>query len=93
MSSEQFKRVTEKLQELVKKYDQLKKENERLRGELIPAKERELGFLEQISNLEQKVMVLKAGTGKMDESDRKELDKRIHTYLKEIDKCISMLSE
>ena len=93
MSAEQFKRVSEKLQELVKKYDQLKKENERLKGEVIPAKERELGFLEQISNLEQKVMVLKAGTGKMDESDRKELDKRIHTYLKEIDKCISMLSE
>lgn len=93
MSSEQFKRVTEKLQELVKKYDQLKKENERLRGELIPAKEREMGFLEQISSLEQKIMILKAGTGKMEETDRKELDKRIHTYLKEIDKCISMLSE
>ena len=93
MSSEQFKRVTEKLQELVKKYDQLKKENERLRGELIPAKEREIGFLEQISSLEQKIMVLKAGTGSMEESDRKELDKRIHVYLKEIDKCITMLSE
>jgi hypothetical protein len=93
MSSEQFKRVTEKLNELVKKYDTLKKENERLRGELIPAKEREVVFLEQISNLEQKIMVLKAGTGKLEDADRKELDKRLHTYLKEIDKCISMLSE
>ena len=93
MSSDQFKRVTEKLQELVKKYDQLKKENDRLKGELIPAKEREMEFLEQISSLEQKVMILKAGTGKMEETDRKELDKRIHTYLKEIDKCISMMSE
>lgn len=93
MSSEQFKRVSEKLQDLVKKYDHLRKENERLRGELLPAKEREMGFLEQISNLEQKVMVLRAGTGKMDEGDKKELDKRIHGYLKEIDKCISMLSE
>lgn len=93
MSAEQFARITEKLQELVKKHDQLKKENERLRSELIPAKQREVGFLEQISNLEQKIMVLKAGTGTMDEADRKELDKRIHSYLKEIDKCISMLSE
>ncbi len=93
MSSEQFKRVTSKLQELVKKYDLVKKENERLRAELIPAKEREVGLLEQIASLEQRIMVLKAGTGKMDESDRKELDKRIHTYLKEIDKCISMLSD
>ena len=53
MSSEQLKRITAKLQELVKKYDNLKKENERLRGELLPAKEREVGLLEQIGNLEQ----------------------------------------
>ena len=93
MSSEQLKRITGKLQELVKKYDNLKKENERLKGELMPAKEREMGLLEQIGNLEQKIMVLKAGTGKLDEADKKELDKKLHTYLKEIDKCISMLSE
>jgi len=93
MSSEQLKRVTGKIQELVKKYDSMKKENDRLKGELIPAKEREVGLLEQIGNLEQKIMVLKAGTGKLDEADKKELDKRLHSYLKEIDKCISMLSE
>lgn len=93
MSAEQFKRVTEKLHELVKKHEQLKKENERLRAELLPAKEREVGFLEQIASLEQKIMVLKAGTGTLDEADKKELDKRLHTYLKEIDKCITMLSE
>jgi len=93
MSSEQLKRITDKLQELVKKFDNLKKENERLRGELIPAKEREVGLLEQIDNLEQRIMILKAGTGKLDETEKKELDKKLHTYLKEIDKCISMLSE
>jgi hypothetical protein len=93
MSSEQLKRITVKLQELVKKYDNLKKENERLRGELLPSKEREVSLLEQIGNLEQKIMVLKAGAGKLDDADKKELDKRLHTYLKEIDRCISMLSE
>lgn len=93
MSAEQFKRVTDKLQELVKKHELLKKENERLKSELVPAKEREVRFLEQIASLEQKVMVLKAGTGKLDDADKKELDKRLHVYLKEIDKCISMLSD
>jgi|RhiMetdeSRZDD1v2_1073273.scaffolds.fasta_scaffold35352_4 chromosome segregation ATPase len=93
MSSEQLKRITVKLQELVKKYDNLKKENERLRGELLPSKEREVSLLEQIGNLEQRIMVLKAGAGKLDDADKKELDKRLHTYLKEIDRCISMLSE
>ena len=93
MSAEQFKRVTDKLQELVKKHELLKKENERMKSELIPAKEREVRFLEQIASLEQKVMVLKAGTGKLEDADKKELDKRLHVYLKEIDKCISMLSD
>lgn len=93
MSSEQLKRITGKLQELVKKYEHLKRENEQLRSELMPAKEREAALLEQIGKLEQKIMVLKAGTGNLDEADKKELDKKLHTYLKEIDKCISMLSE
>ena len=59
----------------------------------MPAKEREVGLLEQIGNLEQKIMVLKTGTGQLDEAEKKELDKRLHIYLKEIDRCISMLSE
>lgn len=93
MSSDQLKRITEKLQELVRKYDLVKKENERLKAELVPSKQRELSFMEQISNLEQKVMVLKAGTGRLDDAEKKDLDKKLHTYLKEIDRCISMLSE
>ena len=93
MGSEQLNRITGKLQELVKKYDNLKKENERLKSELLPAKEREVGLLDQIGKLEQKIMVLKTGMGKLDDADKKELDKRLHSYLKEIDKCISMLSE
>ena len=93
MSADQFKRISEKLQELVKRHDALRKENERLRAELVPAKEREVAFLEKIATLEQKVMVLKAGTGNLSEAEKKELDKKIHGYLKEIDRCISMLSE
>jgi cobalamin biosynthesis Mg chelatase CobN len=80
----QLKRINDKLQDLLKKYELLQKENDKLR---------EIGFMEQISILEQKIMVLKTNVGKMDETDRKELDKKLHGYLKEIDRCISMLSE
>jgi hypothetical protein len=93
MNPDQLKSISEKCQELVKRYEQLKKENERLKAELIPAKQREMGFLEQIAGLEQKLIVVKAGTGQLDEAEKKELDKKLHTYLKEIDRCISMLSE
>jgi hypothetical protein len=93
MSADQLKRINEKLQELVKKYESLQKENERLRAELIPAKEREVAFMEQIANLEQKLLVFKASTGRMDEAEKKDLDKKLHTYVKEIDRCISMLGD
>lgn len=93
MSAEQLKRLSDKVQELLKRHDLLKKENDRLRAELLPAKEREIGFMEQIAALEQRVMVLRAGTANLSETDKKELDKKLHTYLKEIDRCISMLGE
>lgn len=91
-SDQQLKRINEKLQQLLKRHEMLQKENEKLRSEIIPSKQREMAFLEQISHLEQQVIVLKTATGKMEESDRKELDKKLNGYLKEIDKCISMLS-
>lgn len=90
---QQLRRIEVKLQDLVKKQDQLIRENEKLRAELLPAKQREMALLEQVAALEQKVLVLKSGTGKMEDADKKELDKKLHGYLKEIDRCISMLSE
>lgn len=93
MSADQLYRITEKLQELVKRYDHLIRENRRLKSELLPAKQREMNFMEQIASLEQKVMVLKSGAGRLDENEKKELDKKLHVYLKEIDKCITMLSD
>jgi hypothetical protein len=90
---EQLKRVGDKLQLLLKRYDTLRLENERLMAELMPAKKREIALLDQIASLEERVMVLKASGGTMNENDKRELDKKLHIYLKEIDKCIVMLSE
>jgi len=92
-SGHQLSRINEKMQDLLRRYEALQKENERLRGELIPAKEREIAFMERIGQLEQKIMILKTSSATMDERDKKELDKKLHGYLKDIDRCISMLSE
>ena len=92
-SGQQLKRISDKLQSVLKKYELLQKENEKLRVEIMPSKQRETSFMEQVAGLEQKIIVLKSGAGKMEEADRKELDKKLHGYLKEIDRCISMLSE
>ena len=92
-TGDQLKRINSKLVDVIKKYEHLQKENERLRIELVPSKQREIGLLEQIAVLEQKIMILKTGSGQMDDADKKDLDKKLHSYLKEIDRCISMLSE
>lgn len=92
-ADEQITRIREKLHELVRRYDQLQKENARLRQEIAPAKQRETEQLERIEALEQQVLVLKTASGTLDEADRKTLDKKLQGYLKEIDRCIAMLSE
>ena len=88
-----IKRINDKLQQLLKNYQQLQKDNER-QGRLIDtlqqAKEKDM---QQINELQEKVGILKAAAGQMNESDKKEFEKNINRYVREIDKCIGMLSE
>ena len=88
-----IKRVSNKLQQLLKQYLFLQKENERLQEsvkELKLAKEQET---EQIARLQQQVSILKTSIGQMTETDKKIFEKQINQYIKEIDKCIGLLSE
>jgi site-specific DNA-adenine methylase len=88
-----IKRINDKLQQLLKNYQLLQKENSR-QAELIRSLQQEkLKDEEIISELRQKVMVLKAVTGKMNEADKKAFEKNISRYIREIDKCIGILSE
>lgn len=85
--------VNEKLQLLLKKYVALKKENGNLKGELDLLKEKEVEYKFALHELDQKVSVLKAASGEMAAGDKKEFEKRISQHIKEIDKCIGLLSE
>ncbi|MFM6925097.1 MAG: hypothetical protein ACKOU7_06310 [Ferruginibacter sp.] len=88
-----IKRINEKLQQLLKNYQLLQKENARqseLITQLKAAKEKDN---EQITTLHEKISILKAATGKMTEADKKEFEKNIKQYIREIDKCIGILSE
>ena len=90
---QQFTTLNEKLQQLLKQYSRLQKENDRLKEELQQSKNREAGTLERVDELQQQISILKLATGDMNERDRKEFDKKINSYIKEIDKCISFLSQ
>lgn len=90
---QQFTTLNEKLQQLLKQYSRLQKENERLKEELQQAKERETAIQTSVEELQQQISILKLGSGEMNEKDKKEFEKKINSYIREIDKCISFLSQ
>ena len=91
--SENIKRINGKLQQLLKQYQLLQKENGQLTNELKELKISRENDLNRIIQLEQQVGILKSAAGKMDETDKKLFEKHINQYIKEIDKCIGLLSE
>lgn len=90
---QQVKRVQDKLQQMLKQSAAVQKEKEKLEKELEKIKDQNTQYLQTINKLKEKVGILKAGNGDMNELDKKEFEKRINNYIKEIDRCIALLSE
>jgi chromosome segregation ATPase len=90
---EQIKRIYDKLQQLLKQHASLQKENQLLREELESAQKQVAQYQETAEALKQQVSILQLGNGQMGEEDKKEFEKKLNTYIKEIDRCIAMLSE
>ena len=90
---QQFTTLNEKLQQLLKQYARLQKENDRLKDELQQSKSRETETLDKVDELQQQIGILKLASGEMNERDKKEFEKKINGYIREIDKCISFLSQ
>ena len=90
---EHIKRVTNKLQHLLKQYQLLQKEHEKLKDALKEVQQVKETEAEKISQLQLQVNILKTSVGQMTEADKKVFEKQINQYVKEIDKCISLLSE
>lgn len=88
-----IKRIQEKLQHLLRRYHDLQKENIQLKKELETSVKQSSQHQQTIETLRQQVEVLKITSGNWDERDKKEFEKRINQYIKEIDKCIALLSE
>lgn len=85
--------VNNKLQQLLKQYDQLLKENEK-QQQLIQSLQKEQDTTkEQLETLQQQNLVLKASVTDMAPAEKKELEQKLNQYIKNIDKCISLLSQ
>lgn len=88
-----WKRIQDKLQQVLQQYQVLQKDNDRLTKEVKELKARDVVQAKKIGELENKIAALKTATGQLDEADKKDLDKRLHQYIREIDRCIAMLSQ
>ena len=88
-----IKRVNNKIQQLLKQYQSLQKVNSQLTAELNSLKESHENDLFRIAQLQQQVGILKSATGQMTESEKKAFEKIINQYIRELDKCIGLLSE
>ena len=87
-----IKQLNIKLQLLLKKYALLSQENEQQKKTIISLQESEKNKKEQLDALQQQQLILKALLDKMDEKEKKELEQKINGYVRNIDKCISLLS-
>ena len=89
---EHINSINSKLQQLLKKYAALRKENANLNNELDERRTNEKHFLDKIDTLEMQAGMLKASSGKMNERDKHDFEKRINQYIKDLEKCITMLN-
>lgn len=85
--------IQAKLQQLLKQYELLKKENSKCQEQLKTMQEYELQQREKMEELVQQNLLLKASVTNMDGADKKALEQKIQHYIKNIDKCISLLSK
>ena len=92
-SETQLKRVHEKIMLLLKQYQGLQKENEKLKEELNKMQIRSETHSRDSEKYRQQTEVLKLTGRGMEESDKKILEKRLSKYVREIDKCIALLQE
>ncbi len=86
--NEQIKIFQEKLVILLKKFSVYQKENSMLKNDLAQCKKKLDEKEAQIESLQQKVDILQLNTATMDDAARKALNKRIQSYIDDIEKCI-----
>jgi chromosome segregation ATPase len=90
---DQLRRINEKLQHLLRQRDLLLKENGKLKEEIKTWKEQHSAQTIRLEQLQQQVEILKASKGEMNEAEKKALDRRLGQYVREIDRCITLLGE
>lgn len=90
---DQFNLLNEKLQLLLKQHARVQRENQRLKEELEATQNREAEARSSCERLQDQISILKMSSGQLTEPDKKEFEKKLNQYLKEVDKCIAFLGQ
>ena len=85
--------IQAKLQDLLKKHATLQKQVLQQQELIATLKLKEDDQQKKIRLLEEQQYILKSAAGKLNETDKKAFEQTIGKYLREIDKCIALLSE
>jgi chromosome segregation ATPase len=91
-SEQPILRLQEKLQQLVRQQAQLRKDNTSLQQQLARAQEERAALAAQVQELQQVVSLMKVAAGNMNDKDKKEFEKQVNGFIRQIDKCIAYLS-
>ena len=90
---EQIRRIHHKLQEHLKQHAAAQKELEKQQKAIAALREQQQTNEEEIRLLQEQNHILKAAAGEMNPADKKAFEQAIGRYIREIDKCIALLSE
>lgn len=93
-TQEHIERLRQKIGVLLRQWQTLRKENERLQKENAGLRQQEIAYQETIARLDHQVEALRVSDpDTMSEADKKGLEKKINGYIREIDRCIALLTE
>ena len=87
-----LKQIQDKLALLARKNSAIRKENQTLRESLQEAKAVAGNAATQAEALQHQLDAKKYAQAKMEPEERKAFEKKINSYIREIDKCIALLS-
>ena len=88
-----LQRLEDKLQQLIQLQQNLHTENEKLQAALRKAEVEKTEWQQKTETAEHQLNVLKLNQENLNEADRKEMEKKINQYIREIDRCITQLGE
>lgn len=86
-------RIHNKIQLILKHLAALEKENEQQRKDILRLRQYKEAYQIQVKNLQEQNYILKSATNNMSEADKTALEQSINKYIRDIDKCIGLLSE